>query len=355
MREWEKNLRKVVPYVPGEQPKGEGIIKLNTNENPYPPSPKVMEQLDVIKDLQLYPDPAAHLLTEAIARRFHVKEEQVFVGVGSDDVLAMAFMTFFHSKKPIFFPDITYSFYEVWAQLFQIPYEKKPLDQGFHIQMEDYKEDNGGIIFPNPNAPTGILEPLSFVEEIVRENPESIVIIDEAYIDFGGESAIPLLEKYDNLLVVQTFSKSRSMAGMRIGYAIGSSVLIGAMQDVKYSYNSYTMSEVSIRLGNASIEDQEYFEQTVQKIIATREWFCNEIKQLGFEFLESKTNFVFATHKKYDAKKLFEAARKENIYMRYFEKPRIDQYLRITIGTKEQMEALVSFFKKFIDREEGRF
>ncbi|MBS6561469.1 MAG: aminotransferase class I/II-fold pyridoxal phosphate-dependent enzyme, partial [Clostridiales bacterium] len=227
--------------------------------------------------------------------------------------------------------------------------------EGNKSQMEDYKEDNGGIIFPNPNAPTGILEPLSFVEEIVRENPESIVIIDEAYIDFGGESAIPLLEKYDNLLVVQTFSKSRSMAGMRIGYAIGSSVLIGAMQDVKYSYNSYTMSEVSIRLGNASIEDQEYFEQTIQKIIATREWFCNEIKQLGFEFLESKTNFVFATHKKYDAKKLFEAARKENIYMRYFEKPRIDQYLRITIGTKEQMEALVSFFKKFIDREEGRF
>lgn len=346
MGAWQNYIRKVVPYTPGEQPKAQHMIKLNTNENPYPPSKKVMDKLKEVDDLRLYPDPTASLLVEQIANYFDVKKEEVFVGVGSDDVIAMAFLTFFNSQKTILFPDITYSFYDVWANLFRIPYELKVLDEQFRIKKEDYYVENGGIIFPNPNAPTGIYENLTFIEEIVKHNQDSVVIIDEAYIDFGGESAIPLTKKYDNLLVVQTFSKSRSMAGMRIGYAIGQEELIQAMQDVKYSFNSYTMNKTAIYLGAESIKDQAYFEETVGKIIKTREWFCEEMKQLGFLFPESKANFIFVTHKKYSAKELFEAARNENIYMRYFEKPRIDNYLRITIGTDEEMKVLLEFFKR---------
>lgn len=345
MKAWQSYIRNVVPYTPGEQPKGDGIIKLNTNENPYPPSNKVMDALKGIDGLRLYPDPTASVLVEEIARYFNVKSSQVFVGVGSDDVLAMAFLTFFHSKKPILFPDITYSFYDVWAELFGVPYEKKPLNEQFRIQQEDYFVENGGIIFPNPNAPTGIYEELEFIEEIVKKNQDSIVIIDEAYIDFGGKSALELLPKYENLLVVQTFSKSRSMAGMRIGYAIGSEYVIQAMQNVKYSFNSYTMDQTAIYLGAEAIKDQSYFEETVQKIIKTREWFCKEMKELGFSFPESKANFIFATHETYSAKELFESAKQAKIYVRYFEKPRIDNYLRITIGTDEEMKTLLEFLK----------
>lgn len=240
---WESNVRRVEPYVPGEQPKENDIIKLNTNENPYPPSPnavKALEHFDTNK-MRLYPDPDSQILVEALAERYGLKSSQVFVGVGSDDVLSMAFMTFFNSDKPVLFPDITYSFYDVWADVYRIPYKQISLDENFRINPDDYCCENGGIIFPNPNAPTGVLEGLSMIEKIIKSNPDSIVIIDEAYIDFGGESCLPLIEKYDNLLVVQTFSKSRSMAGMRIGFAMGNEKLIKYMNDVKFSVNSYTL------------------------------------------------------------------------------------------------------------------
>ena len=349
---WEKNIRKVVPYVPGEQPDRERMIKLNTNENPYPPAPGVAEVLKNLDSdrLRLYPDPACTRLVNAIAKQKGLKPEQVFVGVGSDDVLAMCFMTFFNGEKPILFPDITYSFYDVWADMLRIPYETVPLTDDFTIRKEDYFRENGGIIFPNPNAPTGVELGMQDVEAIIKANPDVIVVVDEAYVDFGAASALPLIEKYDNLLVVQTFSKSRGMAGMRIGYAMGNSVLIKYLNDVKYSFNSYTMNRTSLALGAAAVRDRKYFEETVQKIQQTREWTKQELKKLGFEFADSKANFIFATHPRYEAKELFEALRREHIYVRYFDKPRINQYLRITIGTPQEMEILVEFLKKYIKK-----
>lgn len=343
------NIRKVVPYTPGEQPKRvDNLIKLNTNENPYPPSPKVEEMMNKVTGWRLYPDPAASKLVEALASYHGLNKDQVFVGVGSDDVLAMAFMTFFNSDKPILFPDITYSFYDVWADLFRIPYVQKPLDENFRIVADDYKCENGGIIFPNPNAPTGVYQSLDFIEEILQANPDVIVIIDEAYIDFGGQSALPLLEKYENLLIVQTYSKSRSLAGIRIGYAMGSAELIKALNDVKYSFNSYTMNQPSIAIGAAVLEDEEYFKEVTGKIVATREWFKEEMTKLGFTFEDSKSNFLFVTHETAKAKDIFEAAKENQIYVRYFAKPRIDNYLRITIGTDEEMKTFLNFVKDFL-------
>ena len=260
---WEDNVRKVVPYTPGEQPKIKNIIKLNTNENPYPPAPGVVEALKNmdVSDYRKYPDPSCTKLVDAIASFYSVDPEKVFVGVGSDDVLAMAFLTFFNSDKNILFPDITYSFYDVWADLYRIPYTQVPLKEDFTIDPEDYYVENGGVVIANPNAPTGVALPLSAIEEIVRKNSDVIVIVDEAYVDFGGESALPLIDKYDNLLVVQTFSKSRSMAGMRIGYAFGCKKLIKYLYDVKFSFNSYTMNMPSIELGAAAIADKDYFDK----------------------------------------------------------------------------------------------
>lgn len=349
MSTWRDNVRNVEPYTPGEQPKEKGVIKLNTNENPYPPSPKVMEAMVDIKNLRKYPDPAATDLVEAIAEYHGFSKEEVFVGVGSDDVLAVAFMTFFNGKNPVFFPDITYSFYPVWADLFQIPYETKALDDKFQIVPENYYGKNGGVVFPNPNAPTGAMLSLDVIEDIIRHNQDVVVIVDEAYIDFGGTSAKELTRKYDNVLVIQTYSKSRSLAGLRIGYAIGNKELIKAMNDVKYSYNSYTMNEPSIVMGKAVLEDEAYFQKTRKKIIETREWFKKEMLELGFSFADSMANFIFASHKTVPAKELFEEAKKEKIYVRYFNKPRIDNYLRITIGTREEMETLLAFFKKYIE------
>jgi len=350
MKAWEANIRKVVPYTPGEQPNETDMIKLNTNENPYPPAPgveKVLKAMDT-DTLRLYPDPTAGDLVRSIAGFYGVREDQVFVGVGSDDVLAMCFMTFFNSQKPVLFPDITYSFYDVWAELFRIPYERPALDEEFHIRKEDYFRENGGIIFPNPNAPTGVEMPLSDIEEILLKNPGSIVIVDEAYVDFGGVSALPLIEKYDNLLVVQTFSKSRSLAGMRIGYVFGNPELIRYLNDVKYSFNSYTMDRTALAAGVASVEDREYFEEGCQKIIATREWTKKELKELGFSFQDSKANFIFATHESVPAKELFEALREKHIYVRYFPKDRIDDHLRITIGTDEEMKKFIGFLKEYL-------
>lgn len=350
MNQWRENIRQVEPYTPGEQPKETGIVKLNTNENPYPPSPKVNEIHENLGDLRLYPDPTAGALVEAIAQYHNVDRSQVFVGVGSDDVLAMSFLTFFNSQKPILFPDITYSFYDVWAGLYRIPYETPALTEDFKIRREDYYKENGGVIFPNPNAPTGIYENLTFVEDILKHNQDVVVIVDEAYIDFGGATALPLLEKYENLLVVRTFSKSRSMAGLRIGYAIGNPELIKALNDVKYSFNSYTMNRPSILLGTASLKDESYFRETTEKIMETRSWFESEMQKLGFSFPDSKANFIFASHKEVPAKEIFEAAKKHKIYVRYFAKPRIDNYLRITIGTREEMQKLLDFLTDYLNR-----
>lgn len=350
MKDYMNYLRKVDPYVPGEQPNLPNMIKLNTNENPYPPSPKVKEVWKQFShdSLRLYPDPTSHKLNKSIADYYGLDESQVFTGVGSDDVLAMCFLTFFNSKKPILFPDITYSFYPVWAKLFDVKYKAIKLNENFCIEKEDYFKENGGIVFPNPNAPTGVELPLSEIEEILKHNPDSIVIVDEAYIDFGGQSALLLLEKYDNLIVVQTFSKSRSMAGMRIGFAIGNPVLIKALHDVKYSFNSYTLNRMTIEIGAAAMSDKAYFEETVQKIIETREWAKKEFKKLGFNFFDSKSNFIFVTHPDYNAKDLFLALRENNIFVRYFNADRISNYLRITIGTKKEMETLFDFLRSYI-------
>lgn len=347
--EWEKNIRKIAPYIPGEQPQGNDIVKLNTNENPYPPAPgvkKLTEEFDT-GCLRLYPDPDSKALVNCLADYYGVDNDEVFVGVGSDDVLAVAFMTFFNSDKPILFPDITYSFYPVWAELFKIPFERPKLDENFNIIASDYYKENGGVIIANPNAPTTIYESLGLIEDILQHNQESVVIIDEAYIDFGGESALKLVEKYKNLLVVQTFSKSRSMAGMRIGFAVGDKELIKAMNDVKFSYNSYTMNQPALKIGVEAVRDDEYFKLTTGKIIATRENAVKRLDELGFECLDSKANFIFARHKEYSAKEIFEYLKYNNIYVRYFSLPRIDNYLRITVGTDEQMEKLYKSIENY--------
>jgi len=350
MRDWEANIRKVTPYVPGEQPKRTDVIKLNTNENPYPPSPKVAEALRQIsaEPMRKYPDPEARMLVEAIAREEGVCPEQIFVGVGSDDVLAMIFLTFFNSQKPILFPDITYSFYDVWADMLRIPYEQQPLDKDFEIVARDYDKENGGVIFPNPNAPTGALLGLETIDDILSHNQDVIVVVDEAYIDFGGSTCTGLLDHYENLIVVKTFSKSRSMAGMRIGYAIAGEKLIRYLSDVKYSFNSYTMNQTAIALGTEAALDHAYFEETRQKIIATRENAKKELKKLGFSFPDSQANFLFVTHKRVPAAELFAALKEQGIYVRYFNKPRIDNYLRITIGTDEEMERLFEFLREYL-------
>ncbi|MGN0159340.1 MAG: histidinol-phosphate transaminase [Brotaphodocola sp.] len=350
MKAWKANIRTVVPYVPGDQPKGDRLIKLNTNENPYPPAPGVLDALKTMDydRFRKYPDPAVTDLVHELASYCHVGEDQIFVGVGSDDVIAMAFMTFFNSEKPILFPDVTYSFYKVWADLFRIPFETPELDGDFCLRPEDYYKENGGVIFPNPNAPTGLYLPLEKVEDIIRHNPDVIVIVDEAYIDFGGNSALELISKYENLLVVQTFSKSRSMAGMRIGFAVGNPELIKALNDVKYSYNSYTMNMPAIQLGVEAVKDEAYFRNTVKKIVDTRERSKARLKELGFSFPDSMSNFIFATHERVPAVKIFEALRAHQIYVRHFNQPRIDNYLRISIGTDAEMEALFEFLHQFL-------
>ena len=353
MSSWRDNLRTIDPYVPGEQPNIEGMIKLNTNENPYPPSPaveKAMKEFD-LDTLRLYPDPNSELLVDAIANRYNVESNQVFVGVGSDDVLAIAFMTFFNSKKPILFPDITYSFYDVWAELFNIPYERPALDDNFNIKTEDYYRENGGVVIANPNAPTGIKQSEEMLRDIIEHNRDVVVIIDEAYVDFSGESALSLTNEYDNVLVVQTYSKSRSLAGMRIGYAIGNPELINAMNDVRFSYNSYPMTRLSVALGVAAIEDEEYFQKTNSMIIETREWTKNKLSELGFTFGDSMTNFIFATHKSVSADEIFTKLREKKIFVRHFNSPRIDNYLRISIGTRAEMERLIEELSVIVDNK----
>lgn len=347
MKPWENNIRKVVPYVAGEQPNKPNMVKLNTNECPYPPAPKVkqvLENIDINK-FRLYPDTMAASLVEELSAFYKVDKDMIFVGVGSDDVLANAFLTFFNSDKPILFPNITYSFYPVWADLYKIPYKTPKLDENFHIVKEDYYEENGGVIFPNPNAPTSLMESLDTIEDIVKKNQNSVVIIDEAYVDFGGVSALPLVEKYENLLVVQTFSKSRSMAGMRIGFAIGNKNLIKAMNNVKFSTNSYTMNYTAIIAGTEAVKDKAYFDTIRAKVIDTREKTKKRLLERGFTFPDSKTNFIFATNKNIDITGMFEFLREKDVYVRHWNTPNIKDYVRITIGTDEEMD----IFFKYVD------
>lgn len=349
---WADKLRQVDPYVPGEQSKNKNIIKLNANENPYPPSPKVIEALKNFDadGLAKYPNSSAAPLVEALAKYYGVGTDQIFTGNGSDDVIALSFMSFFNSEKPILFPDITYSFYPVWCRLFNIPYETPAIDENFKINPKDYYKENGGVILPNPNAPTGISEGKEFIKDILDHNKDCIVIIDEAYVDFGGYSCVELLKEYDNLLIVQTFSKSRSLAGMRIGIAIGSAELIGVLNAVKNCYNSYTMDSVAIACGKAAVEDDEYFRETLKKVISTRDRSAEEFRKLGFTVYPSHSNFIFVTKDDVNAKDLFEALKKDNIFIRYFNLPRIDNHLRITIGTDEQMDILIEHVKKYLEK-----
>lgn len=353
---WEENVRKVVPYIAGEQPRRTGVIKLNTNESPYPPAPGVARRIEALdaEQMRLYPAfPEQTELASELAAYYGIGTDRIFIGDGSDDVLSLAFMTFFQSDRPILFPDITYSFYDVWADLYRIPYRKQPLDESFGIRTEDYLPaksgiENGGVVFPNPNAPTGVLMPLDEVEEIIAANRDVVVIVDEAYIDFGGTSCLPLIDKYDNLLVVQTFSKSRAMAGMRIGFCMGNPKLIRYINDVKYSVNSYTMNYAALQLGVESVKDVAYFQESCAKIIKTRERAEKELTRLGFTFPKSYANFIFASHSRVSAQVIFEQLKQNDIYVRYWNKDRISNYLRITIGTDDQMEVLFRTLERIL-------
>lgn len=347
---WKKNLRDIEPYVPGEQSKDSDIVKINANENPYPPSPKAVEVLKNFNTdgLKFYPPADAYALKSALAEHYDVDVNNVFLGNGSDDVIALSFQAFFNSSLPIVYPDITYSFYPVWCRLLGIEYKNYPLDDNFRINVEDYKEPNGGVVIPNPNAPTSLGEGREFVERLMEYNWDSVVIIDEAYTDFGGISSVPLINKYDNLLITGTFSKSRSLAGMRIGFAIGSAELISVLEAVKNSYNSYTVDSLSIAMGTASVQDEEYFESTINKIIATRTRVTNELRALGFEVLDSSANFVMATHNDYDMKEMFEYLKSKKVFIRYFNLPRIENYVRISIGTDDEMNVFIENVKNFL-------
>ena len=352
MRFWSPEVRDLEPYVPGEQPKIQNLLKLNTNENPYPPSPKVVDAVQAVLThqadaLRLYPDPDATVLKQAIAKQQNVDVSQVFVGNGSDEVLAHIFKAFFIQQKPILYPDITYSFYPVYSQFFGIAEKTKilPLNDDFEIEVNDYKQPNGGIIITNPNAPTSIALGLSAIEEVLQANPDSVVLIDEAYVDFGAESAVSLVEKYDNLVVCQTMSKSRSLAGLRVGFAIAQPHLIAALEAVKNSFNSYPIDRFAIAAAVASFEDQAYFEAQNKKVIESRDKLTVQLTELGFKVLPSKANFIFVTLPSHDAGELASQLREQGIIVRYFNKPRINQFLRITIGTDEQNQRLVDTLK----------
>ncbi len=347
---WFDKIKKIEPYVPGDQPNVNGMIKLNTNESPYPPSPlvrKVLDEYDV-DNLRLYPSFKCDGLKEILARTYGVDKCNIFLGNGSDEVLALCFQTFFNSDKPVFFPDITYSFYDVWCDLYNIPYRYIPVDEKFEIVVEDYFGENGGIVIANPNAPTGRYLKLDKIEEILRHNQDVIVIIDEAYIDFGGKSAVGLLKKYDNLVVVHTFSKSRALAGIRVGYAMCGEELVSYLEAVKNSFNSYTLNSLSQIVAAACANDKDYFECCRNKIINTRERTVLELSKLGFQTILSMSNFVFTTNHSMKASVIFEELRKINIFVRYFDKPRINNYLRITIGTDDEMSSLISALEKIV-------
>lgn len=353
MRFWSPEVRELEPYTPGEQPKIQNLLKLNTNENPYPPSPKVVEAVQAVlahqaDALRLYPDPDATQLKQAIATQQNVSVDQVFVGNGSDEVLAHIFKAFFIQDQPILYPDITYSFYPVYSQFFGIETKQVPLNDDFEIVVDDYSQANGGIIITNPNAPTSIALSLQQIEQVLQANPDRVVVIDEAYVDFGAETAVGLVNQYDNLVVCQTTSKSRSLAGLRVGFAIAQAHLIVALEAVKNSFNSYPMDRFAIAAAVASFEDQAYFEAQCQKVIQSRDKLVEELKVIGFKVLPSKANFIFVTHPARDAAELATQLREQGVLVRYFNKPRIDQYLRITIGTDQQNQRLIETLKTLL-------
>ncbi|QGW79138.1 histidinol-phosphate transaminase [Pseudomonas alkylphenolica] len=340
---WSPFVKDLVPYVPGEQPKLARLVKLNTNENPYGPSPKALEAMrgELNDNLRLYPDPNSDLLKQAVAEYYGVNGNQVFLGNGSDEVLAHIFHGLFQHGAPLLFPDISYSFYPVYCGLYGIPYEAVALDEQFQIRVEDYARPNGGIIFPNPNAPTGCLLALEAIEQLLKANPETVVVVDEAYIDFGGQTAISLVDRYDNLLVTQTLSKSRSLAGLRVGLAVGHPDLIEALERIKNSFNSYPLDRMAIVGAAAAFADRAYFDETCRKVIDSREELVAELTARGFEVLPSAANFIFARHPQQDAGELAARLREQGVIVRHFKQPRIAQFLRITIGTPEMNQALV--------------
>ncbi|MCD7722772.1 MAG: aminotransferase class I/II-fold pyridoxal phosphate-dependent enzyme [Clostridiales bacterium] len=350
MKSWKDNLRKIEPYTPGEQSKAGGVIKLNANENPYPPSPAAAAAIKNFDAgaLRLYPDAGGALLKNAIAEYYGVESKNVFIGNGSDDVIAVSFQALFSGDKPILFPDITYSFYPVWCSLFDIKYKTCPLDSNFRINLNDYRAENGGIIIPNPNAPTSLGEGREFIRQLMSFNKSSVVIIDEAYVDFGGMSSICLTREYENLLITGTFSKSRSLAGLRIGFAIGSETLISALEAVKNSYNSYTVDSIAMAAGAAAIKDDEYFKSTVKKITDVRKKTASQLQELGFKVLESQTNFLFATHSNADMKDYFNYLKTQKVFIRYFDLPRINNYVRITIGTEKDMCIFIEKTRQYL-------
>ena len=346
-RFWSKTVHALTPYVPGEQPKLANLVKLNTNENPYGPSPKAIAamQAELGDGLKRYPDPSGERLKQAVAGFYGLNSNNVFVGNGSDEVLAHVFLGLLKHEQPILFPDITYSFYPVYCGLYGIDYRTVPLDDAFRLNPADYRAPNGGIIFPNPNAPTGVLLDLSAVEAILQANPDSVVVIDEAYVDFGGNelpTAATLVNRYPNLLVVQTLSKSRSLAGLRVGFAIGAPELIQGLERVKDSFNSYPLDRLALAGASAAIEDRDYFDQTRQAVMASRDRLSEQLRAQGFDVLPSAANFIFARHPQRDAADLAKALRERSIIVRHFAKPRIDQYLRITVGTDAECNALVT-------------
>jgi len=347
---WSSVVHELTPYVPGEQPKIPDLVKLNTNENPFGPSPKVIEALkqEAAEGLRLYPDPNADRLKAAVGKHFDVTPQQVFVGNGSDEVLAHTFLALLKHSLPLLFPDITYSFYPVYCKLYDVPYEVVPLTDALEIRPEDYLRPNGGIIFPNPNAPTGRAVSRSAIEELLRRNEQSVVVVDEAYVDFGGESVVPLVNHHPNLLVIQTLSKSRSLAGLRVGFAMGPHDLIEALERVKNSFNSYPLDRFAIAGAVAAIEDHDYFDHTRSVIIRTREKLVQDLGMLGFEVIPSAANFVFARHPQRDAMVLAQQLRERSIIVRHFRLPRIDQYLRITVGTNDQCDTLIKALKMIL-------
>jgi len=349
-RFWSKLVKELTPYVPGEQPKTDNLIKLNTNENPYAPSPLAIQAMQAASNakLRLYPDPESTDLKACLADYYQLTQQQVFIGNGSDEVLAHCFQALLKHDKPLLFPDITYSFYTVYSQLYQIDYQQIALADDFSINLDDYCIDNGGVIFPNPNAPTGRLLGLDSIEAFLKQNTESVVVVDEAYIDFGGQSAVTLVNKYPNLLVIQTLSKSRSLAGLRVGFAVGNADLIEALERVKNSFNSYPMDRFSTAGAIAAINDEAYFKDKCQAIINSREWLSEQLTSLGFDIVPSKTNFVFVSHKSKPAEGVASQLREKKIIVRHFKQSRIENYLRITVGTQEECESLITALKEII-------
>ena len=350
-RFWSPLVNDLQPYTPGEQPAGEPVIKLNTNENPYGPSPQVLAALrrEVSDTLRLYPDPNATKLKEALAEYYGIQQGQVFVGNGSDEVLAHVFQGLLCHEPPLLFPDITYSFYPVYARLYRIDYEEIPLTDSFEINVDDYLRPNGGILFPNPNAPTGVVLAPESIESLLEQNRDSVVVIDEAYIDFGGHTSIPLVERYDNLLVIQTLSKSRSLAGLRVGFAVGHPSLIDALERVKNSFNSYPLDRLAIAGAVAALQDEAHFTEKRNTIMRNREILVDNLRTIGFEVLPSAANFVCARHKTCDAEELYRRLRKAGILVRHFPRGRIGQFLRITIGTSKECDQLIQSLKDILD------